>query len=106
LILLGAILLALFVVEGTLGILLVLVGAIVEVGETLFWVWLSKRRRILMGPETLIGTSAEVVLACRPVGQVRVQGELWRARSVRGADAGQRVRVSGRDGLTLLVEPE
>jgi membrane protein implicated in regulation of membrane protease activity len=106
LILVGAILLAIFVVDPPLAIALVLGAAIVEIGETFFWVWLSQRWRIRMGPETLIGERAEVVVDCRPEGQVRLQGELWRARCLRGADAGRKVRVTGRDGLTLLVEPE
>ena len=59
-----------------------------------------------MGAETLIGASAEVVTECRPLGQVRVQGELWRARCELGASPGETVRIAGRDSLTLLVEPE
>ena len=57
-----------------------------------------------VGAETLIGAVAEVVSTCRPDGQVRVQGELWRARCEEGADRGETVRVVDRDGLTLRVE--
>jgi membrane-bound serine protease (ClpP class) len=102
----GAILLAIFVVPAPWGVVLVGVAAVVEIGETFFWVWYSKRRRIQAGAETLIGATAEVTAPCRPVGQVRVAGELWGARCKQGAELGETVRVVARDGLTLLVEPE
>jgi membrane-bound serine protease (ClpP class) len=102
----GAILLALFVVPAPWGIALVSGAAVVEIGETFFWIHLSRRGRLRAGAETLIGERAEVVSACRPVGQVRVGGELWSARCEAGADTGAAVRIVGRDGLTLLVEPE
>ena len=102
----GAVLLAIFVVPKPWGLVLVAAAAVVEVGESFFWVHLSRRRRIQMGAETLIGASAEVVTECRPLGQVRVQGELWGARCELGASPGETVRIVGRDSLTLLVEPE
>jgi membrane-bound serine protease (ClpP class) len=102
----GAVLLALFVIKGLLGLVLVGLAAIVEIGETLFWIRLSRRRRIRAGAETLIGARAEVVSPCRPLGQVRVVGELWRAHCEVGAGPGETVRIVGREGLTLLVEPE
>jgi membrane-bound ClpP family serine protease len=105
-ILVGAILLAVFVLEPPFGVLVVALGALVEVGETLFWVWLSRRRRVQVGAETLIGASATVVRDCRPLGLVRLRGELWQARCAAGAGKGETVRVAGREGLTLLVEPE
>ena len=105
-ILVGAILLAVLVLEPPFGILVVALGALVEVGETLFWVWLSRRRRAQVGAETLIGATGTVVRECRPLGLIRLRGELWGARCASGAAVGSTVRVAGRDGLTLLVEPE
>ena len=104
-ILVGAILLALFVLPSPWGLVAVLGALVVEVGETAFWIWLSKRRRPQVGAEALIGARAEVVSPCRPIGTVRVAGELWRARCDQGADRGDAVRVSSIDGLTLDVEP-
>lgn len=101
----GAVLLAIFVIPRPWGLVLVAVAAFVEIGETFFWVWLSKRRRVQVGAETLIGAVADVVSPCRPEGQVRLDGELWGARCEAGADPGEKVRVAGRRGLTLLVEP-
>ena len=101
-----AVILAVFVVPSPWGLVLVGVAAVVEIGETFFWIWLSQRHRAKMGAETLLGAPAEVVTACWPEGHVRIQGELWRARCEAGADPGDRVKVVERDGLTLLVETE
>jgi membrane protein implicated in regulation of membrane protease activity len=104
--LVGAILLALFVLPSPWGLAVVLGAAVVEVGETFFWIWLSRRRRIRAGPEALIGARGEVVVPCRPTGQVRVGGELWQARCEAGVERGELVRVTAREGLMLFVEPE
>ena len=103
--LLIAILLAVFVVDGVWEVVLVAAAVVIEIGETAFWFWWTKRRRPQVGWETLIGATAEVVQDCSPIGLVRVQGELWQARCETGARPGERVRVQSLDGLTLLVEP-
>ena len=97
---------AIFVAPAPWGLVLVAASAVVEVAETYFWIRFSRRRRIQAGAETLIGARAVVASSCRPAGQVRVQGELWRARCEVGAEPGETVRIVGREGLTLLVEPE
>lgn len=99
-----ALLLALFVLDEPWDVLVVVGALVLEVGEIFFWFWYSKRRRIQVGAETLIGALGVVVTPCRPVGQVRLQGELWEARCAAGADAGTRVRVIAREGLRLEVE--
>jgi membrane-bound serine protease (ClpP class) len=104
-ILVGAILLAAFVLPPLWGILAVAGAALVEIAETAFWIHLSRRRRIQVGPEALIGARGEAVTACRPDGQVRLRGELWQARCEDGVEAGEPVRVVGRENLTLVVEP-
>lgn len=88
------------------GVPLIAGAAVVEVAESLFWIWLSKRRRAAVGAEALIGRTAEVVRACRPLGYVRLGGELWQARCDEGADRGDRVSVVGLEGLVVLVERE
>jgi membrane-bound serine protease (ClpP class) len=103
--LIGAILLAIFVLPPAWRIPVVLAGGVIEVGESIFWIWLSKRRRPSVGVETLVGARATVVTPCRPAGQVRVQGELWQARCDEGADPGDEVLVRNVDGLTLNVAP-
>lgn len=103
--LVAAIFLALFVLPSPWGIVAVAGAAVLEVGETAFWIWLSKRRRPQVGAEALIGATAAVVTPCRPLGYVRVAGELWRARCEAGADPGDTVRIRALEGLTLVVEP-
>jgi membrane protein implicated in regulation of membrane protease activity len=104
LLLLVAILLAVFVLEEPWTWIVVLAGATFEVGEATLFVWWSKRRKSVVGVEALIGQRALVAADCRPLGQVRVVGELWRARCDAGADAGDEVIVKALDGLTLVVE--
>lgn len=79
-------------------------GAAVEVGESLFWIRWSRRRRALTGAEALVGVQGVVVVPCRPEGQIRIHGELWRARCPDGAGRDDLVTVVGVDGLTLLVD--
>ncbi len=103
-ILLGAILLAVFVVPPEWAVPVIVLGAIVEVAETFFWVWYSRRHRARVGAETLVGELAEVVTRCAPLGQARLQGEIWRARCDETAERGEVVRVVALEELTLVVE--
>jgi membrane protein implicated in regulation of membrane protease activity len=80
-------------------------GAAGEVGEIVWGRRLAKRWRPKVGAETMIGQTAEVVEPCRPVGQVRVHGELWEARCAAGAAVGDTVRITALEGLTLTVAP-
>ena len=80
-------------------------GAAGEVGEIVWGRRLARRWRPRTGVETLLGQSADVVVECRPRGQVRVQGELWEAECPDGAEVGQTVRIVGRHDLTLKVAP-
>lgn len=73
--------------------------------ELFGWNRTTKRHRRAVGAETLIGKEAVVSLPCLPLGQVRLDGEIWEARCDAGGRIGDRVRVTGRDGLTLVVEP-
>ena len=84
--------------------LAVIGAALVEVVEVAAFIWYSKRRRATTGAEALPGMRGTVVETCRPIGQVRVDGELWRARCEEGADPGDIVVVEslGPD-LTLFV---
>ena len=73
--------------------------------ELFGWNRTTKRYRKSVGADTLIGREAVVSVPCRPVGQVRLDGEIWEARCEAGAGNGERVRVIGRERLTLIVEP-
>jgi membrane protein implicated in regulation of membrane protease activity len=104
-ILVGAILLALYVVDGPWEIVVVAAAVCIELGQTAFWFWWTKRRRPQVGAEALAGALAQVVEDCTPNGLVRVQGELWQAHCAAGARTGERVRVRSLTGLVLDVEP-
>jgi membrane-bound serine protease (ClpP class) len=86
-------------------ILVVIGGASIEVLEVIWGRRLAKRWRPQTGAEAMIGERAEVVTACRPTGQVRINGELWEATCVAGADAGEETVVQAIEGLTLIVVP-
>jgi membrane protein implicated in regulation of membrane protease activity len=100
-----AILLAILVLEEPWTWVVVLGGAAFELAEAAFLIWWSKRRKAVVGAETLIGRTAVVVADCMPAGQVRIGGELWQARCGPGAEIGDEVVVTALDGLTLVVEP-
>lgn len=74
------------------------------VGELFFWNRTMRSRKRVVGAQTLVGEQATVIAPCRPLGQVRVGGEIWEARCDAGADAGEMVRIVGLSGLTLVVE--
>ena len=81
-----------------------LVGALIVVG--IVWVAAKSRfRPIVSGVEQLVGLEAEAVAAFPEKGQVMVHGEIWHAVSAGPVAKGQRVRVTGIDGLTLNVDP-
>ena len=73
--------------------------------ELFGWNRTTKRYKRSVGAQTLIGREAVVSVPCMPVGQVRLNGEIWEARCEAGAGTGERVRVTGRKRLTLIVEP-
>ena len=81
-------------------------GLGIEVVELVWGLRLARRWRPQTGAEAMIGRVGEVVAPCHPTGQIRVQGELWKARCAEGADVGQRVRIERLDGLTLVVALE
>ena len=97
--------LALFVLPPGLGIAVVGLGIVVEVAEVGFWIRFLRRYRVRTGVEGLIGAGAEVIESCDPAGRVRLRGEIWRARCPAGARVGDKVKVTGVDGLTLEVKP-
>ena len=104
-ILLTGIALAIFVVPEAWRLPVVIGFALLEIAETTITWHISRRGAPKVGAETLIGAFGRAVTECRPAGMVRIRGEEWQARSSPAAAVGQRVRVLGRERLTLLVEP-
>ena len=63
------------------------------------------RRPVVTGQEDMLQSFGEVLEWSNGAGQVFVHGERWRAVSDAPLSAGQKVRVTGIDGLTLKVQP-
>jgi membrane protein implicated in regulation of membrane protease activity len=88
--------------------ILIIAGALLEVGEVVFLRRWSKRidrrTRPTTGAAAMIGEQAQVVEPCRPKGMVELNGELWQARCEEGADVGETVEVKAIEGLVLVVE--
>lgn len=109
-----AVFLALFVLPAPWNVVVVVGAAFVDIAETGGLVWWSRRRRrlgsVAVGTETIVGRSGVALGrlepgSLHPVGQVRVDGEIWNARSVVPIDPGAVVNVTAVDGLVLEVEP-
>lgn len=102
-VLLTAVLLAVFVVPAPWGVPLVAAAVVEEAVNAWLGLRWSRRRRSRIGAEAMVGMTAEVVERCDPEGWVKLDGELWRARADEPAERGDRVEVLAVDGLTLVV---
>ena len=65
----------------------------------------SRRRSVITGKEALLGAEAQTISWDGQEGRIRVEGEVWRARAKASLQPGARVKVVGREGLVLIVEP-
>ncbi len=66
----------------------------------------ARRRPMMGGTASLIGSAGRALIGWEgEQGEVVVQGERWHARTTAPLQSGQPIRVVGRDGLTLVVEP-
>ena len=101
--LLAAIVLAVFVLPAPWNGLVLVFGLVGEAGEVVFGIWYS-RRRTAASAGRIIGSTARVIEPCRPRGLVSYKGERWNAVCAEGADAGERVQIAAIDGSTLVVE--
>jgi membrane-bound serine protease (ClpP class) len=100
-----AILLALFVLPQPWGLVAIAIGATLDIAETGVFLWWSKRRQATVGIDALVGKTGVAVGELWPEGQVKIGGEIWKARCAGGCDAGTRVVVRAVKGLTLEVDP-
>jgi len=66
----------------------------------------ARHKPIVSGREELIGSAGEVIEAVENYGRVRVHSENWQAKSNVPIPPGEIIRVTGIEGLTLIVEPE
>jgi membrane-bound serine protease (ClpP class) len=73
-----------------------------------FTVWLAlkaRRRPVVSGHVEIIGASGTALSDIEREGWAQVRGETWRVVSTARLASGEKLRVSGVDGLTLRVEP-
>ena len=99
------VLLALFVLPHPWGLVAVVCFALLDIAETGVFLWWSQRRQASVGVEALVGRVGVTVGDLAPAGQIKVAGEIWRARCDARCEPGSRVVVRAVDGLTLVVEP-
>ena len=85
-------------------LVLIALAALLEICLWVFGIRYSRRRKAQVGVQTLIGTVGEAVTALAPEGQIKIDGEIWNARSTDVARVGDHVRVTAVNGLTLEVE--
>jgi membrane-bound serine protease (ClpP class) len=83
------------VAAASAGFLFLVVGMLVR----------GRRRPVVSGREDMIGAPGEVLEDFEGEGWARVHGERWRVRAAGAMRAGERVRVTGMQGLVLTVVP-
>jgi membrane-bound serine protease (ClpP class) len=77
-------------------------------GFVVYKVAQARRMKIKAGPEQLPGKIGAVISDLAPRGEVKIEGQIWRAEAVEGAvvKQGEQVEVVGREGLILRVKPK
>jgi membrane protein implicated in regulation of membrane protease activity len=100
-----ALVLAIFVLPSPWGVVTVVVAGLIDLTEIGVGLWWTRRRKAAVGSEALVGKAGVAVGDLSPEGQVKLDGEIWRARCAAGCPAGTEVVVRGIEGLTLEVEP-
>ena len=69
-----------------------------------FYIFYPHFKRPFTGREGIIGNIGIVVKNLNPIGQVKIHGEIWKARSIKGnINKDEKVRVVDVDGLELIV---
>jgi membrane-bound serine protease (ClpP class) len=90
--------------ESLIAVALVMSGIF---GLVVYKVAQARRRKVKGGPEELVGKVGTVMSVLAPKGEVRIEGQFWRAESLSGeVKEGEQVEVVGREGLTLKVKPK
>jgi membrane-bound serine protease (ClpP class) len=84
------------VAAGSAGFLIFVAGMLVK----------SRRRAAVSGREQMIGSSAEALADFEREGWARVQGEQWKVRTAGAVRRGEKLRVTGMQGLVLDVKRE
>ncbi len=64
----------------------------------------TKRTTPRMGDQEFVGREGTAVTDIDPAGQVKVRGKLWKAESTQPIKEGERIVVTGKERMTLLVK--
>ena len=97
-----ALVLGFLFLDGWLRYALIAGGALIEFAEIAVWLrW--RNVRATTGIETMIGMTGVALTDCIPEGQVKIKGQIWKARCPEGVEAGTNVRVDAIEGLRLDV---
>ena len=83
------------VTAASAGFLILVVGMLVR----------SRRRAVVSGREQMLGATGVALGDFDLEGWARVHGEQWKVRTSRPVRRGQKLRVTGMQGLVLSVEP-
>ncbi len=76
-------------------------------GFVVYKVAQARRMKVKVGPEQLMGKTGIAVSALAPRGEVKVEGQIWRAETVgQHVSQGEQVEVVSRQGLILRVKPK
>ena len=95
--------------SGNLAVSLPLITAVSVLSAGFFLIviralYASRRRPVVAGAEELVGATGTVAADFSGAGIIHIHGEQWNARSETPMQSGDSARVTGRDGLTLIVE--
>jgi membrane-bound serine protease (ClpP class) len=76
-------------------------------GFVVYKVAKARRMKVKAGPEELVGKVGTVILALAPKGEIKIEGQIWRAESI-GPEVkeGEQAEIVSREGLTLKVKPK
>jgi membrane-bound serine protease (ClpP class) len=78
--------------------------AVIEIAEISLWLKMRSQRSVT-GAEGIVGVTGRAINDCKPDGQVRVKGQVWKAYCAAGVSAGDEIVVTGMEGLSLQVSP-
>ena len=76
-------------------------------GFVVYKVAQARRMKVKGGPEQLIGMLGTTISPLIPRGEVKVEGQIWKAESLEGhIKLGETVEIVNREGLILRVKPK
>ena len=82
----------------------IIIMALVAILSFKFYVFYPQFRKPKTGKEGMIGLSGRVVDPLNPEGQVKIGGEIWKAKSIESRiDEGEEVEIMDMEGSELSV---